>query len=182
MAQDEDTARSADAAGADDAAGDDDATGGDDAALADARRALAAGVPAEAERILRAVLATRPDEREALHLCGFALYLLDRSAEAEPLCRRAVALYPDDAYGWSGLGLHLVRLGQGDEGFRALERAMELAPDWLDGYWDYLVTCLDRNERARFWRMHPVALARFPGARARLAALAVRARAVLGGE
>ncbi|MBI4955290.1 MAG: hypothetical protein HY908_24920 [Myxococcales bacterium] len=170
MARDEDTAGSADAAG------------DDDAALADARRALSAGAPAEAERILRTVLAARPDECEALHLCGFALYLLDRSAEAEPLCRRAVALDPDDAYGWSGLGLHLVRLGQGDEGFRALEHAMELAPDWLDGFWDYLVTCLDQAERARFWRVHPVALARFPGARARLEALAVRARAVLGGE
>lgn len=140
------------------------------------RRAVNAGAHAEAEQLLREVLAEAPDHREALDLMGFVLFFLDRSPEAEPFCRRAVELYPNHAYAWKGLGMHLVRLGRHEEGFRAIERATELRPQWFDPHWDYLVMARSVGSQERFDAMLKRAVERFPAQAARMSALAAAKR------
>jgi protein O-GlcNAc transferase len=95
-----------------------------DAALAHHR----SGRLDDAEALYRRVLATRPDDPEALHLLGMLCHQAGRNDEALPLLRRSVETAPAAAQFHGNLGGVLTKLGATAEAVGHLRRAVALAP------------------------------------------------------
>jgi tetratricopeptide (TPR) repeat protein len=93
-----------------------------------AARALRDGAPAEAERLLHAVLAATPDHPEALRLLGILRNRTRHPAEACALFERALAQRPDDPLLLSDLASARMALGDADGAFAHWRRACALAP------------------------------------------------------
>ena len=103
-----------------------------DSDLVQGQKALHAGRPLEARRLLEAWLTAHPDDADALVAAGFADLRLDRVREAAERFRHALdraPAYVDAAY---GLGLCLLREGRNREGRTVLEAAHAQAPDRTD--------------------------------------------------
>ena len=83
---------------------------------------------ADAEALLRAVLAQAPRHAEALRLLAIALRLQGRNAEALDCARHAAAQRPDDALIQNGLATALDASGDAAAAIAAFRRACELAP------------------------------------------------------
>ena len=84
----------------------------------------------EMERLLRAVIAQRPDDAHAYNALGYAL--ADRGVrltEAKALIEEALRRAPDDAYIIDSLGWVEYRLGNWPEARRLLTQAMQQRPD-----------------------------------------------------
>ena len=93
------------------------------------REALAlhhAGRLREAEAIYSRVLATEPDNAEALHLSGLVAFREARYDDAIALLRRAVGHAPDNALYVGNLGNVLKESGRRDEAIAAYRRALSL--------------------------------------------------------
>ncbi|TAL01800.1 MAG: tetratricopeptide repeat protein [Rhodospirillaceae bacterium] len=90
--------------------------------------ALEAGRLDAAERRLTAILATSPDDVNALHLLGLVRLHQGMTPEAAHLITRAVDLHPAFAAAWANLGNALLALGDGPAAIQAYERAEALAP------------------------------------------------------
>ncbi|TSE18975.1 Beta-barrel assembly-enhancing protease [Tepidimonas alkaliphilus] len=109
----------------------------------------------EMERLLRELIARRPDDPHAYNALGYSL--ADRGVrleEARQLIQEALRRAPDDGYIIDSLGWVEYRLGNVAEARRWLARAMELKPDaeiaahlgevlWVLG---------ERDEARRIWR------------------------------
>ncbi len=104
---------------------------------------------AEAERLLRQVLASDADSVPALDLLGFVLYFMGQAVEAEAVCRRTLELRPNHAYALKGLGLCVAKQGRLDEGVKHLEAAIARSPRWFDPYWDLAITLADAGRWAQ---------------------------------
>ena len=87
------------------------------------------GKLAEAHALYRAVLAAKPDHREALKACALVAFRLDAADEAAALLQRAVALEPDDAGAHNDLGNVLQATGRVDAAIGAYRRAVERDPE-----------------------------------------------------
>lgn len=87
------------------------------------------GQIAEAEALLRQILAVEPAHPDSLQMLGVVLHRLGRGDEGLGLIRRAIALRPD-AHAYQGnLGAVLIRLGRYDQAVEALQAALALAPN-----------------------------------------------------
>jgi len=84
----------------------------------------------EAEPIYRRIVATEPDNAEALSLLGTLCQQTGRQEEAVELLRRAVALEPGRASWHANLGVALKALERYPEGAEALQDALRLRPDY----------------------------------------------------
>ncbi len=88
-----------------------------------------AGRPQLAEAVYRELLASAPDDFDALHRLGVVCYEQGNAAEALPFMQRAVALRPEAHAAHANLGAAYLALGQLDAAHEALTRALVLAPD-----------------------------------------------------
>ena len=109
----------------------------------------------EMERLLRRVIALRPDSQHAYNALGYSL--ADRGLrleEARTLIRRALELAPGDPFITDSLGWVEFRLGNTAEALRLLRKAYAARPDteiaahlgevlWAGG---------QREEAVRVWR------------------------------
>ena len=89
-----------------------------------------AGRPEEMERLLREIIARKPDYHHALNALGFSL--ADRGVrlqEAKALIVKALEYAPEDPFITDSLGWVEFRLGNREEALRILERAFKAQPD-----------------------------------------------------
>ena len=93
-----------------------------------ASRALHAGKPAEAEQLLRAVVAVDPTNPAVLNDLGMSQILLQKNADAARTLRAASELTPDDPRVWSNRGTAARRAGDLATARTAFARAAELDP------------------------------------------------------
>jgi tetratricopeptide (TPR) repeat protein len=102
------------------------------ATFAEAARALAAHQFERAARLLRAILATQPDEPEAWRLFGCAARAAGKAEEAEHSLRRAIALAPNHALAHADLCGLLSDLGRAGEAIALLDHAAatQNSPAW----------------------------------------------------
>ena len=94
-----------------------------------AARAIRDGAPAEAARLLAAVLAAVPEQPEALRLLGILAYRARQPDQALSLYRRALAQWPDDPQLLSDQGSAQMACGHLEPAFASWRRACTLAPD-----------------------------------------------------
>lgn len=99
--------------------------------LAEARAEFARGELREAETSLWTVLATNPDQQQALTLLGTIRGRQQRYAEAEALFRRVLQLNADSVPAHQGLGNTLVAENQSDKAIEQYKAAIDLAPQDL---------------------------------------------------
>jgi predicted TPR repeat methyltransferase len=86
----------------------------------------------EAEPLYLAVLATAPDDPDALHFLGVLRHSQSESTEAARLIRRSLALAPDNPDALNNLGNILLETGHALEAVAAYRRVVELRPDTAD--------------------------------------------------
>ncbi len=101
-------------------------------ALQQGRKALWAGHPLEARRLLEDWLLTHPDDADAHVTAGFAALRLDRVREATDHFIKALQHAPNDADARYGLGLSRLRQGRNKEARVELEKALSLEPTRSD--------------------------------------------------
>ena len=97
------------------------------------RHALA-GRLADAEALCREILATTPEDADALHLLGAIAARRGEGPAAIELFGRALAAKPDFAKAHSNLGAVLLRQGETEQAIDHIEKAIELAPDLADAH------------------------------------------------
>jgi predicted O-linked N-acetylglucosamine transferase (SPINDLY family) len=99
------------------------------ALLAQAIALHRAGDLERAEALYRDVLASRPDDFDALHLLGLALHQQGRDDAAVASISRALAVDARDPNAHANLGLALRNLGRHDEALASFDRALAIRPD-----------------------------------------------------
>jgi tetratricopeptide (TPR) repeat protein len=97
--------------------------------LAQALRLHRLGRLDDAERGYRQVLATDPDDAQALHLLGMIAAQRGKPADALDLIGRSLALAPDVGEAHYNLGVALQDLARTEEAAAAYRRALALRPD-----------------------------------------------------
>lgn len=114
-----------------------------------------AGLPADMERLLRQLIAARPEHHHAYNALGYSLAdRNERLSEAKQLIEKAVSLAPNDPYIQDSLGWVEFRLGNTDRALAILRDAYGKRPDaeiaahlgevlWVKGL---------REEALRIWR------------------------------
>ncbi|MBO1077686.1 tetratricopeptide repeat protein [Roseomonas haemaphysalidis] len=95
---------------------------------------LQQGRLAQAEPLLRAVLARCPASPDAHQLLGTVLAALGRPGEAEPLLRQAVQARPESADAHGNLGNLLRDLGRPGDAVACLRRAIQLRPHYPEAH------------------------------------------------
>jgi Flp pilus assembly protein TadD len=103
-------------------------------ALELARQQHQAGQLQQAAAICRQVLATQPDNAEALHLLGLITFQSGQVAQAFDLIRRAIAINPSAIYYQSNLGHLLTSAGRADEAIALLRQLLAANPDYPDAH------------------------------------------------
>lgn len=96
------------------------------ASLARAQDLLRRGAPAEAERLLRAVIAAQPGNADAMHLLGLARKQAGDAAGALELLKASASLAPRRPDFLGNLGNLLRSLGRGGEAEAAYRAALEV--------------------------------------------------------
>jgi Flp pilus assembly protein TadD len=96
--------------------------------IAEAQERLRRGDPAGAERALRAVLRTHPDDPDALHLLGCAELQRGNAAEAVRRMEQAIALAPRAALVHENLAEALWRAGSAERARNECRAALALDP------------------------------------------------------
>lgn len=93
-----------------------------------------AGRLAAAEAVYRQILATSPNQPDALHLLGLAAFQSGRLDEAIHSITRAIATNPSAPHFHSSLGQVLFAKGQIDQAIQSYQQALRLHPDFGDAY------------------------------------------------
>jgi len=114
-----------------------------------------AGRPEEMERLLRSIIARKPDHQHALNALGFSL--ADRGVrlqEAKALITKALTLAPEDPYITDSLGWVEFRLGNRKEALAILERAFKTQQDAeIAAHLGEVLWVLGQRDRAlEIWR------------------------------
>jgi tetratricopeptide (TPR) repeat protein len=99
-----------------------------DDARALAHRMLQQGRAADAENILRQIVAQMPGDAESRHLLGVIYAQSARFAEAEQMIRSAIQLSPKVTAYYTNLGNVLQELGKNDQAIAAYASALAIAP------------------------------------------------------
>ncbi len=97
-----------------------------------ASRLYEQGRLAEAEPLLRGLVAANPRDARSMQLLGLIAWKQGRQKEAVALLQQAAALAPDNPAVLSNLGAILYSLGSMAPAERALRRALELQPKFAD--------------------------------------------------
>ncbi len=84
----------------------------------------------DAEALYDQFLDDHPDNPDALHLRGVALFQLNEAECAEPLLRKAIAINASEADFHSNLGLVLQDTGRPNEALESFRAAVALQPDF----------------------------------------------------
>ena len=114
-----------------------------------------AGMPAEMERLLRELIAAKPDHHHAYNALGYSLAdRNERLPEAKQLIEKAVSMAPDDAYIQDSLGWVEFRLGNTERALGILRDAYGKRPDpeIAAHLGEVLWTKGERDEARRVWR------------------------------
>lgn len=102
----------------------------DDLLYDQAMLAEKAGQPREAERLLRSIIARKPQHHHALNALGYLLADRgERLSEARTLITRALEQMPGDPFITDSLGWVEFRLGQRERALELLQQAFETQPD-----------------------------------------------------
>jgi tetratricopeptide (TPR) repeat protein len=102
--------------------------------LAEALKLHQAGRLADAERIYRRVLATRPDNFDSLHLLGVIFYQRGHYAEAVRQIDAALQRNPNNAAASNNRGNALMGLKRFEEALASYERAIAVQRDFADAH------------------------------------------------
>jgi tetratricopeptide (TPR) repeat protein len=113
--------------------------------LAQAEAARDAGAGAEAERILRRLLAGSPKDLDALFELGSLLCADGRFAEGLALLHKATRLRPGFADAWYNIGHAYERQGRRPEARAAYERALASDPAYADPLYNLGMMALDEQ-------------------------------------
>jgi tetratricopeptide (TPR) repeat protein len=105
-----------------------------------------AGRLAEAETILRQILAAVPDHHPAWHMLGLVAFEVGKLGLATELIAHAVRLDGAVALYQRNLGELCRRLGRLDEAVAAGQRATELAPNDLEAHYNLGLALTDKGE------------------------------------
>ncbi len=89
---------------------------------------------AEAERLCRQVLGSRPEDGMAMHILGVILCQTQQLEEAIALFRQLLAQQPDHAEAWSNLAGALQGQGKSQEAIAAYEQALALQPNFAEAH------------------------------------------------
>lgn len=108
----------------------------------------AAGRLAEAESLLRRILAEAPNYHPAYHTLGLIAYEVGKLPLAVELITQAISLNNGVALYHRNLGEMCRRLGRLDEAVAAGKYATELAPNDLDAHYNFGLALTDRREWA----------------------------------
>jgi Tfp pilus assembly protein PilF len=119
-----------------------------DAALQEAIVHHQAGRLAEAEKLYRRILRTRPSHPGANSALGMALKDQGKLDEAATAFQRVVAMTPDNAAAHSNLGNVLFSQGKLAEAEACYRRALELRPDMPDALRNLGLVIVDRGRFA----------------------------------
>ncbi len=114
-----------------------------------ARLALNANRPQEAQRIAQQILNTEPRHAKALHVLGCALLMQDRIAEAvAPL--EVAARASRDPETDTILAIALRRIGRNDDALSRLKRAIKRRPPYAPAFHElgYLLMSLEHYDKA----------------------------------
>ncbi len=86
----------------------------------------------QAERLAKTVLATQPDNFEALHLQAICQFQQGRNDEAAQSLGAAVRVAPTRADAWSDFGVVQATIGRLEEAVACYDKAIALKPDHVD--------------------------------------------------
>jgi Flp pilus assembly protein TadD len=115
---------------------------------------------AQAEALYRQVLATDPEQPDALHLLGFMAHQRGDSAQALAPMQKAIALAPGVAFQHANLGLVQRALGRLDDAHASLRQAHQLDPSKADTCNTLGAVCAEsgRHDEAVAWYQRALAL------------------------
>jgi tetratricopeptide (TPR) repeat protein len=111
-----------------------------------AARHIEQGRAAEAEQILRRILATRPDDPQSLYLLAVIRLMERRPADAESLLRRSLAADPNQPKAALNIGVIVRGLGRLDEAAGWFEKAVESRPDYGEAHFNLGLVHQERAE------------------------------------
>jgi tetratricopeptide (TPR) repeat protein len=111
-----------------------------------AARHIEQGRAAEAEQILRRILATRPDDPQSLYLLAVIRLMERRPADAEPLLRRSLAADPNQPKAALNIGVIVRGLGRLDEAAGWFEKAVASRPDYGEAHFNLGLVHQERAE------------------------------------
>ena len=115
-------------------------------ALAIALQHHRAGRLQAAQQVCRQLVATQPDDADAIQLLGVIAWQMRKRDEALAYWRRALELRPDFAQAHYNLGNALKDLGNLDEAVACYRRALELRPDYAKAYNNLGVALCDQGK------------------------------------
>ena len=102
----------------------------------------------EAEKALRGILQTSPENLHALSLLGVVLDSQQRYKEAEAAYLKAVRLAPDSASLLNNLGNHYLAMGDAESAYNTFKRVLVLDPVHVNANLQRAQLALDRKEYA----------------------------------
>jgi tetratricopeptide (TPR) repeat protein len=128
--------------------------------FAEAQRGYQQGQLERAEQVCREILASDPQDSDAVHQLGAAAIRAGRLEQATELIRSAIALDPASAIYHGDLGAVLNLMGRMHEAVAEYRRALELKPDFVDALSNLggILLDLKKPEEARSCLERAVAL------------------------
>jgi len=110
--------------------------------------AIEQGRLADAEKALRGILQSSPDDLHALSLLGVVLDSQQRYKEAEAAYLKAAGLAPNSASLLNNLGNHYFAEGDAENAYRTFVKVLTLAPAHVNANLQMAQLALDRTEYA----------------------------------
>jgi predicted O-linked N-acetylglucosamine transferase (SPINDLY family) len=120
------------------------------------------GKIAEAETLLRRLLASEPDHPDGLHLLGHVALAAGHLEGAAELIGRAIQIRGDIADYWDNLGIVFTRLHRLEDAVTAFRRAVALRPDFADAYYNLGLALFDLGRMSDSIDVYKQALALSP--------------------
>ena len=120
-----------------------------DPRLSEAAQLIRQGEVSDAIELLKAVVASRPHDAEALLTLGSALSLVSRRNEAIEVLLRAIELSPEQARVHASAGAAFARLGEQDAALQVLQRAVALDAELGDAHLNIALILAAREQFER---------------------------------